>query len=41
MRRQLSEAIHDGPVQELIGLDMVLATAGAGQTDGTRAGRSS
>ena len=27
-RRRVAEAIHDGPVQELIGLDMILATAG-------------
>lgn len=27
MRRHMAEAIHDGPVQELIALDMVLATA--------------
>jgi signal transduction histidine kinase len=26
-RRQVAEAIHDGPVQELIGLDMMLAAA--------------
>jgi signal transduction histidine kinase len=39
VRRQLSESIHDGPVQELIGLDMVLATAGkaAAEKDGERA----
>ena len=28
IRRHVAEAIHDGPVQELIALDMVLATAG-------------
>jgi two-component system, NarL family, sensor histidine kinase DegS len=27
MRRHVAEAIHDGPIQELIALDMVLATA--------------
>jgi len=27
VRRKLSEALHDGPVQELIGLDMTLASA--------------
>jgi signal transduction histidine kinase len=31
-RRQVAEAIHDGPVQELIGLDMILSAArGAAQ----------
>ena len=30
VRRQVAEAIHDGPVQELIALDMVLASAGTG-----------
>jgi signal transduction histidine kinase len=37
VRRRLSETIHDGPVQELIGLDMVLSAAGSaiehGDTD--------
>lgn len=28
VRRQVAETIHDGPVQELIALDMVLASAG-------------
>ncbi len=28
VRRNVAEAIHDGPVQELIALDMVLASAG-------------
>jgi signal transduction histidine kinase len=39
VRRRLSESIHDGPVQELIGLDMVLATAGkaAAEEDAGRA----
>ncbi len=27
IRRQISESLHDGPVQEMIGLDMVLAAA--------------
>jgi two-component system, NarL family, sensor kinase len=27
-RRRVAEAIHDGPVQELIGLDMILSAAG-------------
>ena len=27
VRRRVAEAIHDGPVQELIGLDMILAAA--------------
>jgi signal transduction histidine kinase len=29
VRRRLAETIHDGPVQELIGLDMVLSAAGS------------
>lgn len=29
VRRQVAEALHDGPVQELIALDMVLASAAA------------
>ena len=28
IRREVAEAIHDGPIQELIALDMVLASAG-------------
>jgi two-component system, NarL family, sensor kinase len=28
VRRRVAEAIHDGPVQELIGLDMILSAAG-------------
>ena len=35
IRRRLSESLHDGPVQELISLDMMLAAA----THGRRAGR--
>jgi signal transduction histidine kinase len=34
VRRRLSESIHDGPVQELIGLDMVLATAAKAAAEG-------
>jgi signal transduction histidine kinase len=39
VRRRVAQSIHDGPVQELIGLDMVLATAGraAEEKDGDRA----
>lgn len=39
IRRRLSQALHDGPVQELIGLDMTLAAANAAiaQKDGARA----
>ncbi len=29
VRRRVAESIHDGPVQELIGLDMVLSTMGS------------
>lgn len=29
IRRQISESLHDGPVQEMVGLDMALAAAGA------------
>jgi two-component system NarL family sensor kinase len=36
VRRRLAESIHDGPVQELIGLDMVLATARKAADDGDR-----
>jgi two-component system, NarL family, sensor kinase len=39
VRRRLAETIHDGPVQELIGLDMVLSAAGSaiakGETERT------
>jgi signal transduction histidine kinase len=40
IRRKLSQALHDGPVQELIGLDLTLAAASAAVTqgDGSRAG---
>lgn len=39
IRRKLSQGLHDGPVQELIGLDMTLAAASAAvaQADGGRA----
>lgn len=40
VRRRIAESIHDGPVQELIGLDMVLSAAGqaARSDDPHRAG---
>jgi signal transduction histidine kinase len=34
IRRRLSESLHDGPVQELIGLDMTLAAASAAVAQG-------
>jgi signal transduction histidine kinase len=34
VRRQVAEAIHDGPVQDLIGLDMMLSAAGSAADDG-------
>jgi len=34
IRRKLSQALHDGPVQELIGLDMTLAAANAAVAQG-------
>jgi two-component system NarL family sensor kinase len=34
VRRRVAEAIHDGPVQELIGLDMILSSAGKAATEG-------
>jgi two-component system, NarL family, sensor kinase len=34
VRRRLAEAIHDGPVQELIGLDMILSSAAKAATEG-------
>ena len=34
VRRRVAEAIHDGPVQELIGLDMILASAGKAASEG-------
>lgn len=33
-RRRIAEAIHDGPVQELIGLDMMLASASKATAEG-------
>ena len=33
VRRRVSEALHDGPVQELIGLDMILAAARSAADD--------
>jgi two-component system, NarL family, sensor kinase len=37
VRRRVAESIHDGPVQELIGLDMILSAA-RGEADGDRVG---
>jgi two-component system, NarL family, sensor kinase len=37
VRRRVAEAIHDGPVQELIGLDMILSAA-RGEAEKERAG---
>jgi two-component system NarL family sensor kinase len=34
VRRRVAEAIHDGPVQELIGLDMILSSARKAATEG-------
>jgi signal transduction histidine kinase len=36
VRRRVAEAIHDGPVQELIGLDMMLASARKAAAEGRR-----
>jgi two-component system NarL family sensor kinase len=36
VRRRVAESIHDGPVQELIGLDMVLSAAGQAAERGDR-----
>jgi two-component system, NarL family, sensor kinase len=36
VRRRVAEAIHDGPVQELIGLDMILSSARKAAADGRR-----
>ena len=36
VRRRVAETIHDGPVQELIGLDMMLSTARKAARDGRR-----
>jgi two-component system NarL family sensor kinase len=37
VRRRVAESIHDGPVQELIGLDMILSAA-RGEADGEKVG---
>ena len=37
VRRRVAESIHDGPVQELIGLDMILSAARS-ESDDTRVG---
>jgi signal transduction histidine kinase len=34
VRRRVAEAIHDGPVQELIGLDMILSSAAKASAEG-------
>jgi two-component system NarL family sensor kinase len=34
VRRRVAEAIHDGPVQELIGLDMILSAARSAAAEG-------
>jgi signal transduction histidine kinase len=34
VRRRMAEAIHDGPVQELIGLDMILGSARTAASEG-------
>jgi signal transduction histidine kinase len=36
VRRRVAESIHDGPVQELIALDMILSTARQAAADGDR-----
>jgi two-component system NarL family sensor kinase len=36
VRRRVAEAIHDGPVQELIGLDMILSSARKAADEGRR-----
>jgi signal transduction histidine kinase len=36
VRRRVAEAIHDGPVQELIGLDMILSAARGAAEDGRK-----
>jgi two-component system, NarL family, sensor kinase len=36
VRRRVADAIHDGPVQELIGLDMILSSARKAAVDGRR-----
>jgi signal transduction histidine kinase len=37
VRRRVAEALHDGPVQELIGLDMILSSARKAAAEGRRA----
>jgi signal transduction histidine kinase len=37
VRRRVADSIHDGPVQELIGLDMILSAA-RGESDDTKVG---
>jgi two-component system NarL family sensor kinase len=34
VRRRVAESLHDGPVQELIGLDMILSSASKAATEG-------
>ena len=36
VRRRVAEALHDGPVQELIGLDMILSSARKAAAEGRR-----
>jgi signal transduction histidine kinase len=36
VRRRVAEAIHDGPVQELIGLDLILGSAAKAASEGRR-----
>jgi two-component system, NarL family, sensor kinase len=38
IRRRVAEAIHDGPVQELVSLDMILAALGAARKRGNEEG---
>ena len=38
VRRRVAESIHDGPVQELIGLDMILSAARQAADERARAG---
>jgi two-component system NarL family sensor kinase len=37
VRRRVAEALHDGPVQELIGLDMMIGSAAKAAAEGRRA----
>ena len=39
VRRRVAQSIHDGPVQDLIGLDMILSTLGTELETGTGDGR--